>query len=155
MSKFCSTSNSEKHNLAKTFSILYFNSISFEQTKLFVKKRPVETSTHEIEKLFLLTNNDPKKLNVFDSKRFSSTIDEQKYVFTTADSYAGVIDNTGRFVIPDVQLNQGVRLIHKYTVDSSNKEQQFILPNTNTDVSTLSVVVKASSSSTETHKVAG
>ena len=107
--------------------------------------------TKAIVTLTVTPDNNATTMIVEKDKRFSSTIDEQKYVFTTADSYAGVIDNTGRFVIPDVQLNQGVRLIHKYTVDSSNKEQQFILPNTNTDVSTLSVVVKASSSSTETH----
>ena len=107
--------------------------------------------TKAIVQLTVSPDNNATTMIVEKDKRFSATIDEQKYIFTTADSYAGVIDNTGRFVIPNVQLNQGVRLVHKYTVDSSNKEQQFILPNTNTDVSTLSVTVKTSSASTETH----
>ena len=107
--------------------------------------------TRAIVQLTIMPNDNATTMIVEKNKRFSSTINEQKYIFTTADSYAGVIASDGRFRIGDVQLNQGVRLTHKYTMDYSNKEQTFMLPNTNTDISTLSVTVKTSAASTETH----
>jgi hypothetical protein len=81
-------------------------------------------------------------------KRFSSVIDGNKYIFTTANSYNAIIGTDGRFTVKDIQLNQGIRLTHKYAVDYSNHEQKFILPNPTTDVTTLSVTVKASPTAT-------
>ena len=83
-------------------------------------------------------------------KRFSTVIDQNKYIFTTATSYNSTIGADGRFTIPNVQLNQGARLTHKYIVNYANKEQKFILPNPGTDIDTLSVVVKESPTATET-----
>ena len=107
--------------------------------------------TKAIVSLEIVPSDSSTTMIVEKDKRFSSTIDEQKYIFTTANSYAGILDDTGKFTIDDVQLNQGIRLTHKYKVDYNNKEQQYILPNTNTDITTLSVIVKSSPTSTETH----
>ena len=107
--------------------------------------------TKAIVQLEIVPSDSSTSMIVEKDKRFSSTIDDQRYMFTTADSYGAILDATGKFTINDVQLNQGVRITHKYKVDYNNKEQQFILPNTNTDITTLSVIVKSSSSATETH----
>ena len=126
------------------------NSVVQKAKQIGYTPRSVQ-GTKAIVQLTITPNDAATTMIVEKDKRFSTVINEQKYLFTTADSYSGVLNSLGTFVIPDVQLNQGVRLTHKYTVDYSNKEQQFILPNTNTDVSTLSVIVKTSATATETH----
>ena len=126
------------------------NSVVAKAKQIGYTPRSVQ-GTKAIVSLDIVPNDSATTMIVEKDKRFSSTINDQKYIFTTADSYAGILDATGKFTINDVQLNQGVRITHKYKVDYNNKEQQFILPNSNTDVTTLSVVVKSSPSSTETH----
>tara|TARA_B100000949_G_scaffold232972_1_gene248406 strand:+ start:518 stop:2404 length:1887 start_codon:yes stop_codon:yes gene_type:complete len=126
------------------------NSVVAKAKQIGYTPRSVQ-GTKAIVSLDIVPNDSATTMIVEKDKRFSSTINDQKYIFTTADSYAGILDATGKFTIDDVQLNQGVRITHKYKVDYNNKEQQFILPNSNTDVTTLSVVVKSSPSSTETH----
>lgn len=126
------------------------NSVVQKAKQLGYTPRSVQ-GTKAIVTLEIVPSDSSTTIIVEKDKRFSSTIDEQKYIFTTANSYAGILDDTGKFTIDDVQLNQGIRLTHKYKVDYNNKEQQYILPNTNTDITTLSVIVKSSPTSTETH----
>ena len=126
------------------------NSVVQKAKQLGYTPRSVQ-GTKAIVQLEIIPSDSATSMIVEKDKRFSTTIDEQKYIFTTANSYSGILDDSGKFTISDVQLNQGIRLTHKYKVDYNNKEQQFILPNTNTDVTTLSVVIKSSPTSTETH----
>ena len=126
------------------------NSVVQKAKQIGYTPRSVQ-GTKAIVSLEIVPNDNATTMIVEKDKRFASTINDQKYIFTTANSYPGILDATGKFTINDVQLNQGIRIIHKYKVDYDNKEQQFILPNTNTDITTLSVVVKSSPTSTETH----
>ncbi len=126
------------------------NSVVQKAKQIGYTPRSVQ-GTKAIVKLDIIPNDESTTMIVEKDKRFATTINEQKYIFTTATSYSGILDDTGKFTIPEVQLNQGIRLTHKYKVDYNNKEQQFILPNTNTDITTLSVTVKTSPSSTEIH----
>jgi hypothetical protein len=126
------------------------NSVVQKAKQLGYTPRSVQ-GTKAIVTLEIVPSDSSTTMIVEKNKRFATTINEQKYIFTTANSYAGILDDTGKFTIDDVQLNQGIRLTHKYKVDYNNKEQQFILPNTNTDITTLSVIVKADPVSTETH----
>ena len=126
------------------------NSVVQKAKQIGYTPRSVQ-GTKAIVKLDIIPNDESTTMIVEKDKRFATTINEQKYIFTTATSYSGILDDTGKFTIPEVQLNQGIRLTHKYKVDYNNKEQQFILPNTNTDITTLSVTVKTSPSSTDIH----
>ena len=126
------------------------NSVVQKAKQIGYTPRSVQ-GTKAVVSLEIVPNDNATTMIVEKDKRFASTINDQKYIFTTANSYPGILDATGKFTINDVQLNQGIRIIHKYKVDYDNKEQQFILPNTNTDITTLSVVVKSSPTSTETH----
>ena len=126
------------------------NSVVQKAKQIGYTPRSVQ-GTKAIVKLDIIPNDESTTMIVEKDKRFATTINEQKYIFTTANSYPGILDDTGKFTIPEVQLNQGIRLTHKYKVDYNNKEQQFILPNTNTDITTLSVTVKTSTSSTDIH----
>ncbi len=126
------------------------NSVVQKAKQIGYTPRSVQ-GTKAIVKLDIIPSDEATTMIVEKDKRFATTINEQKYIFTTATSYSGILDDTGKFTIPEVQLNQGIRLTHKYKVDYNNKEQQFILPNTNTDITTLSVTVKTSPASTDIH----
>ena len=104
--------------------------------------------TKAIVTLQIIPNDTATTMVVEKDKRFSCVIDQNKYIFTTADSYNAIIGDDGRFTVQNVQLNQGIRLTHKYAVDYSNKEQKFLLPNPGTDMSTLEVTVKESPTAT-------
>jgi hypothetical protein len=123
------------------------NSVVQKAKQMGYTPRSVQ-GTKAIVTLQITPSDQATTMVVEKDKRFSATIDQDKYIFTTADSYNAIIGSNGRFTVPDVQLNQGIRLTHKYAVDYSNKEQKFLLPNPQTDVTTLEVTVKASPTST-------
>ncbi len=80
---------------------------------------------------------------------FSSVIDGTDYQFVTiADVTAS---NTGSTVPFDsVNIYEGTYLTTKYTVDTSDVDQRFILGDANADTTTLTVKVQTSSSDTAT-----
>jgi hypothetical protein len=123
------------------------NSVVQKAKQMGYTPRSVQ-GTKAIVTLKITPNDAATTMVVEKDKRFSSIIDNNKYIFTTANSYNAIIGTDGRFTVKDVQLNQGIRLTHKYAVDYSNKEQKFLLPNPTTDVTTLSVTVKASPTAT-------
>lgn len=75
-------------------------------------------------------------------------IDTVRYIFTPRNEvWAQPIGNR-KYLAKNVQLIEGKRLTYQWTYDSTTaKKQRFIIPNSNIDVSTLSVVVKESATS--------
>ena len=98
------------------------NSVVQKAKQMGYTPRSVQ-GTKAIVTLQITPSDQATTMVVEKDKRFSATIDQDKYIFTTADSYNAIIGSNGRFTVPDVQLNQGIRLTHKYAVDYSNKEQ--------------------------------
>ena len=76
---------------------------------------------------------------------FTSTVDDTAYNFVTIGDHTETSDN-GTFVFSGVTIYEGTRIRYTYTVDSSNLEQQFIIPSASADTNTLVVAVQASSS---------
>ena len=76
---------------------------------------------------------------------FTTTVDSVSYNFVTIGDYTAASD-TGTFVFTGVKIYEGTRIRYTYTVDSSNLEQQFIIPSASADTNTLVVSVQASSS---------
>ncbi len=76
---------------------------------------------------------------------FTTTVDSVSYNFVTIGDSTATSD-TGTFVFTGVQIYEGTRIRYTYTVDSSNLEQQFIIPSASADTTTLVVSVQASSS---------
>ena len=80
---------------------------------------------------------------------FNTVVNDVEYQFVTiADSTS--TSDSGIFSFSDVVVYEGTRVQYQYTVNSSNLEQQFIIPSASVDTSTLVVRVQTSGSDTTT-----
>ena len=80
---------------------------------------------------------------------FTTSINDVSYKFVTIGDHTATSD-TGIFVFSDVRIYEGTRVRYTYTVDSSNLEQQFIIPSAKVDTGTVVVSVQTSSSDVTT-----
>ena len=76
---------------------------------------------------------------------FTTSVNDVSYQFVTIGDHTATY-TTGIFVFSEVRIYEGTRVRFTYTVNSSNLEQQFIIPSAAVDNSTLIVSVQASSS---------
>ena len=87
--------------------------------------------------------------------KFSATVDETNYSFVNnADVSISPVDGVYKF--SSLDLFEGTYLNFKYTANTSDTEQRFIIPNDNVDTNTLTVKVQnsASDSTTNTYTLA-
>jgi len=81
--------------------------------------------------------------------KFTTTVNSQSYTFVNnADVSISPVD--GVYSFDSVTLYEGSLLTFKYTVDTTDTEQRFIIPNDNTDTTTLTVKIQNSSSDSTT-----
>ena len=75
---------------------------------------------------------------------FTSTVDGTTYQFVTnQESTITPLDGVYRF--SDIGIYEGTLVTYRYTVDSTDVDQKFIIPSVNADTSTLKVTVQNSS----------
>ena len=80
---------------------------------------------------------------------FTSTVDEVDYQFVTIADVTK--SNTGAGVpFTNIDIYEGTYVTTRYTVDSSDVDQRFLLPDNRSDTSTLTVKVQTSSTDTTT-----
>ena len=99
--------------------------------------------------LNITASDNPASITVDKDTQFISTVNGTSYTFATANSTV-ITPVGGNYATNNVLLRQGVPLTFKYTVDTANTEQKFLLPNANTDVDTLVVSVQESVADTNT-----
>ena len=99
--------------------------------------------------LTITASDSPATITIDKDTQFTSTINGTSYTFATANSTV-ISPINGAYVANTVLLRQGVPLTFKYTADTANTEQKFLLPNANTDMDTLVVSVQESASDTNT-----
>ena len=78
---------------------------------------------------------------------FSATIDNTEYNFVTNEDIA-MSPADGVYKFSNVTLYEGTLVNFKYTVDSTDVDQRFTIPNINADTTTLKVTVQTSISDT-------
>ncbi len=91
----------------------------------------------------------PASITIDKYTQFSSTVNGTSYTFCTSGSTT-VLANSGAYVATGVELTQGIPLTFRYTANTSNTEQKFLLPNANTDMDTLTVTIQESAADTNT-----
>mgnify|MGYP003642516799 FL=1 len=80
---------------------------------------------------------------------FNSSVNGTDYQFVTADAVTA--SNTGSSIpFVSVKIYEGTFVTTRYSVDSSDADQRFLVPNRRADTSTLKVVVQNSSSDSTT-----
>ena len=85
---------------------------------------------------------------------FTTSVNDTSYQFVTIADHTATSD-TGTFQFDDIPIYEGTRVNYTYTVDSTNLEQQFLIPSSSVDTGTLVVRVQTSASdtTTETYKL--
>ncbi len=89
----------------------------------------------------------PASITIDKFTQFTSSVNGTSYVFCTSGSTT-VLVNAGAYIASGVELTQGVPLTFRYTANTANTDQKFLLPNANTDTDTLTVTVQESASDT-------
>ena len=80
---------------------------------------------------------------------FTTSVDGQSYQFVTNQSHT-IQPNAGVFQFSNINVYEGTLVTFKYTVDTNDVDQRFIIPAANADTSTLKVTVQNSASDTTT-----
>ena len=78
---------------------------------------------------------------------FTSTIDNTTYQFVTNQDIT-ILPQDGVYKFSNVNLYEGTLVTFRYTVDSTDVDQKFVIPSVNADTSTLKVTVQNSSTDT-------
>ena len=91
----------------------------------------------------------PASITIDKDTQFTSSVNGTSYTFCTANSTT-ITPVDGVYTASGVTLTQGVPLTFRYTANTANTEQKFLLPNANTDTDTLTVTVQESATDTNT-----
>ena len=86
----------------------------------------------------------PSSLTLPANSAFSSVVDTVTYTFYTTQATTIIPNASGAYIFPNVTLTQGTPLTYTYTVADGTR---FIIPNSDIDISTLSVRVQETSGS--------
>jgi len=95
--------------------------------------------------------DDPATIVIAKDTQFTSSVDGVAYTFCTSNSATVNVNANGVYTTANVELTQGIPLTHKYTANTSDPDQRFILPNANTDTSTLTVKLQISATNSNLH----
>ena len=95
--------------------------------------------------------NTPSTIVIEKDTQFTSTVNGISYIFSTSNSTTLNVNSNGIYTTANVELQQGILLTHRYTANTNDPDQRFILPNANTDTSSLVVQVQTSASSSNLH----
>ena len=93
----------------------------------------------------LTVSNAPTSITIPAYTKFTGTIEGKTYTFLNTSSVL-VSNNAGTFS-SSVTLKEGTYLNRRYTVNTNDLQQRFLIPNSNVDTSTL--IVKVLNSSTD------
>ena len=91
----------------------------------------------------------PATITIDKNTQFTSTVNGTSYIFCTSNSHT-ITPANGVYTASGVELTQGVPVTFRYTANTANTEQKFLLPNENTDTDSLTVTIQESATDTNT-----
>ncbi len=103
----------------------------------------------------LINNGSGASITMSRGTKFTTTVDGTSYSFVNnADVSISPVDGVYKF--SNLDIYEGTYLNYKYTANTSDTDQRFIIPNDNVDTTTLTVKVQesASDSTTNTYTLA-
>ena len=86
----------------------------------------------------------PATIVIEKNTQFSATVNGISYIFCTANSATVNVNANGIYTTANVELTQGIPITHKYSANTVDPDQRYVLPNANTDTSTLTVKIQTS-----------
>ena len=104
----------------------------------------------------LVNNGSGTSITMAKGTIFTTTVNDTSYQYVT-NSDTTITPTAGVYKFTSVPIYEGSLVTFKYTADSTDVDQKFIIPSANADTSTLQVRVQNSSSDTtiETYTLAG
>ena len=93
----------------------------------------------------------PVSLTIEKDTRFTSSINNTVYTYVTNENVTVTRTAADTYIFNDLEIIEGTILNKVYQVNGADKTQRFIIPNSDIDISTLSVVVQKSSNDSEVY----
>ena len=97
----------------------------------------------------LVNNASGTSITMAKGTTFTSSVDGTTYQFVTNAAHT-ITPSSGVYNFSSIPIYEGTLVTFKYTVDTSDPDQRFIIPSVNADTSTLKVQVQNSVSDTTT-----
>jgi len=97
-----------------------------------------------------VNNATGSSLTMAKGTKFLTVIDDVSYNFVNRNEIT-ISPSDGVYSFNNLTIYEGTLASYSYTVDSSNTEQKFLIPNKNVDIDTLRVTVQTSSSDSTTN----
>ena len=97
----------------------------------------------------LVNNASGTSITMAKGTTFTTTVDGTTYQFVTNASHT-ITPSSGVYNFSSIPIYEGTLVTFKYTADSSDPDQRFIIPSVNADTSTLKVQIQNSVSDTTT-----
>jgi hypothetical protein len=97
----------------------------------------------------LVNNASGTSITMAKGTTFTTSVDGTSYQFVTNAAHT-ITPSSGVYRFSSIPVYEGTLVTFKYTVDSSDPDQKFIIPSANADTSTLKVQVQNSVSDTTT-----
>ena len=102
-----------------------------------------------IVNLTITPTDSPAVISIAKNTQFQGDVDGVSYIWCPANSYSVNINANGVYTVSDVTLTQGLPSIFRYTANTGDTDQRFLLPNANTDTDQLTVTVQVSAADTD------
>jgi len=99
--------------------------------------------------LTITPTDSPSVISIPKNTQFQGEVGGVSYIWCTANSHSVNINANGVYTVADVTLSQGIPSTFRYTVNTGDTDQRFLLPNANTDTDQLTVTVQVSASDTD------
>ena len=98
----------------------------------------------------LVNNATGASITMSRGTKFTTTVDDTSYSFV-ANAAVSITPSDGVYKFSNLVVYEGTYLNYKYTANTSDTDQRFIIPNDNVDTTTLTVKVQESSSDSTTN----
>ena len=101
--------------------------------------------------LEITPTGDPALISISKNTQFQGDVDGVSYIWCTSNSHSVNVNANGIYTVSTVELTQGIPVTFRYTANTGDVDQKFLLPNANTDTDSLSVVIQTSDTDTESY----
>ena len=99
--------------------------------------------------LTITPTDSPAVISIPKNTQFQGEVGGVSYIWCTQNSHSVNINANGVYTVADVTLTQGIPSTFRYTANTGDTDQRFLLPNANTDTDQLTVTVQVSAADTD------
>ena len=107
-----------------------------------------DTSARAVVNIEIFPANTPGNITIPKYTQFTTSVESTTYTFTTDEGLTISADATGRYTANGISIFEGEIVREVFQVNTANTDQRFVL--SNKEIDTSSLVVKISTSSTDT-----